>query len=78
MVRLKATNPVKALRLATFQFHNGAIKSAGVQTLLVAYCSFQFHNGAIKSFPAWAISSCLFTFQFHNGAIKRPGWHSGR
>ena len=72
MVRLKAEGQEYfGIRLDTFQFHYGTIKSVKDSTAYRLFNLFQFHYGTIKSKSIEADILNKNIFQFHYGTIKR-------
>ena len=49
MVRLKARGELLTIRVKSFQFHYGTIKSPSPQPAVTPTMVFQFHYGTIKS-----------------------------
>ena len=53
-----------------FQFHKGAIRTAGVPSIVGGVPPFQFHKGAIRTRKTSKTGRRLSAFQFHKGAIR--------
>ena len=53
-----------------FQFHKGAIRTAGIIAGAGSLIRFQFHKGAIRTYRCVPVLDFAHKFQFHKGAIR--------
>ena len=62
-VRLKQANKRKRfLKMSTFQFHKGTIKTGMIVMLPLVNLKFQFHKGTIKTVPFLTFCNHLKNF----------------